>query len=109
MPVTTRFLSSIPPPHAQAKTAGHPIPSPCRLAKSGRQGHRVFAADLVARAHRALDVAGELAAFLDHHLAVARSEEHTSELQSLMRIPYAVFRLKKKNTLTYYSYNIQSH
>src|SRR3546814_8641529 len=28
----------------------------------------------------------------------ARSEEHTSELQSLMRISYAVFRLKKKNT-----------
>src|SRR3546814_581433 len=26
----------------------------------------------------------------------ARSEEHTSELQSLMRIPYAVFRLKQK-------------
>src|SRR3546814_10105982 len=29
-----------------------------------------------------------------------RSEEHTSELQSLMRISYAVFCLKKKNTLT---------
>src|SRR3546814_2645042 len=27
----------------------------------------------------------------------ARSEEHTSELQSLMRISYAVFFLKKKN------------
>src|SRR3546814_4129265 len=27
-----------------------------------------------------------------------RSEEHTSELQSLMRISYAVFSLKKKNT-----------
>src|SRR3546814_12760316 len=27
-----------------------------------------------------------------------RSEEHTSELQSLMRISYAVFRLTKKNT-----------
>src|SRR3546814_7193198 len=26
-----------------------------------------------------------------------RSEEHTSELQSLMRIPYAAFCLKKKN------------
>src|SRR3546814_9809935 len=26
-----------------------------------------------------------------------RSEEHTSEIQSLMRISYAVFRLKKKN------------
>src|SRR3546814_2008448 len=29
---------------------------------------------------------------------LARSEEHTSELQSLMRISYAVFCLKKKNT-----------
>src|SRR3546814_4943074 len=29
-----------------------------------------------------------------------RSEEHTSELQSLMRISYAVFCLKKKNTYT---------
>src|SRR3546814_1334178 len=50
----------------------------------------------------------ELRLHLDHgsgpflalsRLAVAdRSEEHTSELQSLMRISYAVFRLKKKNT-----------
>src|SRR3546814_1232381 len=31
--------------------------------------------------------------------ADARSEEHTSELQSLMRISYAVFCLKKKNKL----------
>src|SRR3546814_7083257 len=31
-------------------------------------------------------------------LAEGRSEEHTSELQSLMRISYAVFCLKKKNT-----------
>src|SRR3546814_13215474 len=30
--------------------------------------------------------------------AAARSEEHTSELQSLMRISYAVFCLKKKKT-----------
>src|SRR3546814_2209733 len=30
-----------------------------------------------------------------------RSEEHTSELQSLMRISYAVFCLKKKNIYTY--------
>src|SRR3546814_2619450 len=29
----------------------------------------------------------------------SRSEEHTSELQSLMRISYAVFCLKKKTTL----------
>src|SRR3546814_9768306 len=31
----------------------------------------------------------------------ARSEEHTSELQSLMRISYAVFCLKKKKKTTY--------
>src|SRR3546814_7445475 len=31
-----------------------------------------------------------------HHRVRVRSEEHTSELQSLMRISYAVFCLKKK-------------
>src|SRR3546814_5457829 len=31
------------------------------------------------------------------HAALQRSEEHTSELQSLMRISYAVFCLKQKN------------
>src|SRR3546814_3086227 len=36
-------------------------------------------------------------AILEKRLAQARSEEHTSELQSLMRISYAVFCLKKKN------------
>src|SRR3546814_9257327 len=34
---------------------------------------------------------------LEHERAYLRSEEHTSELQSLMRISYAVFCLKKKN------------
>src|SRR3546814_6219528 len=36
---------------------------------------------------------------------IVRSEEHTSELQSLMRISYAVFCLKKKTQL----YNILKH
>src|SRR3546814_9014947 len=39
------------------------------------------------------------AAGVDCEKLVGRSEEHTSELQSLMRISYAVFCLKKK-TLT---------
>src|SRR3546814_2611000 len=41
-----------------------------------------------------------LALFAIQHSGMARprSEEHTSELQSLMRISYAVFCLKKKNT-----------
>src|SRR3546814_4996062 len=33
---------------------------------------------------------------LEHRRRIGRSEEHTSELQSLMRISYAVFCLKKK-------------
>src|SRR3546814_5880470 len=43
----------------------------------------------------------------------ARSEEHTSELQSLMRISYAVFCLKKKKTLyassIYFTYILLLH
>src|SRR3546814_3955839 len=43
----------------------------------------------------------ELAVAADEFLgAIQRSEEHTSELQSLMRISYAVFCLKKKNQET---------
>src|SRR3546814_3762432 len=38
-------------------------------------------------------------------VVVLRSEEHTSELQSLMRISYAVFCLKKKH----YDNNIKDH
>src|SRR3546814_6051666 len=34
-------------------------------------------------------------------IGLIRSEEHTSELQSLMRISYAVFCLKKKKPKTY--------
>src|SRR3546814_1740604 len=36
----------------------------------------------------------------DGGAGLRRSEEHTSELQSLMRISYAVFCLKKKKTMT---------
>src|SRR3546814_7984915 len=39
----------------------------------------------------------------------ARSEEHTSELQSLMRISYAVFCLKKKYTKYIYTQEAHSH
>src|SRR3546814_3057609 len=38
--------------------------------------------------------------FIAEEFFISRSEEHTSELQSLMRISYAVFCLKKKNTNT---------
>src|SRR3546814_9061476 len=41
---------------------------------------------------------GQYADGISHCLPCHRSEEHTSELQSLMRISYAVFCLKKKKT-----------
>src|SRR3546814_2022829 len=60
----------------------------------------------IARARSALELAGAAqpdvdARGLEKRIAadpddLERSEEHTSELQSLMRIPYAVFFLKKK-------------
>src|SRR3546814_8062693 len=40
---------------------------------------------------------GRIGALLSGLPSSVRSEEHTSELQSLMRISYAVFCLKKKN------------
>src|SRR3546814_9327585 len=42
-------------------------------------------------------VAAGFAVGVEFDGVLARSEEHTSELQSLMRISYAVFCLKKKN------------
>src|SRR3546814_3126161 len=53
-----------------------------------------------------------LASRLEAQLGQTRSEEHTSELQSLMRISYAVFCLKKKkktNKLDKNITDIQKH
>src|SRR3546814_3161055 len=78
-PYTTLFRSGT---TAAPPAAPHPgRPAPCaRRSRSGGSGV----------------VAGPCAAAWT---GFRRSEEHTSELQSLMRISYAVFCLKKKNTL----------
>src|SRR3546814_8751210 len=68
--------------------------------ESGGPGHKV---------DRDVSVLGEKAGKPGHQPAGAekgkhrRSEEHTSELQSLMRISYAVFCLKKKKNQHYIS------
>src|SRR3546814_1829239 len=68
----------------------------------------LHAAHLVGPDHQRAEVADELGKqgrnLARHHFAGRtvegqRSEEHTSELQSLMRISYAVFCLKKKKEL----------
>src|SRR3546814_8291985 len=67
----------------------HPAIAATRSANGGSARIFIFAAKidqpLLHRRDRAL-----------HRRIVDRSEEHTSELQSLMRISYAVFCLKKK-------------
>src|SRR3546814_9227420 len=60
--------------------------SPSSLTAFGHLHRRIIAQSLRRCLTRAPDVS-----------PVVRSEEHTSELQSLMRISYAVFCLKKKN------------
>src|SRR3546814_3185042 len=77
-------------------------------ASADRRNHRADVADfLVPGDRRGSGAAHRIVAALDAHdpemgrehvakLAIGRSEEHTSELQSLMRISYAVFCLKKK-------------
>src|SRR3546814_6672544 len=80
-------------------------PSESRTAQLLRDGNPKIAKKVVEEAAEvALDAVtsdrdGVIRESVDllYNLTVLRSEEHTSELQSLMRISYAVFCLKKKN------------
>src|SRR3546814_3207036 len=45
----------------------------------------------------------------EEEYVILRSEEHTSELQSLMRISYAVFCLKKKTRITTKTKQVTKH
>src|SRR3546814_4232371 len=74
-----------------------------RVARADRRGFRLCADHGLAAGHRALPAGMGRALREDVRRGAlagpgrpARSEEHTSELQSLMRISYAVFCLKKK-------------
>src|SRR3546814_4467365 len=57
---------------------------------------RVFLSDSLAMGRASRTATSQWPTFARLSAASARSEEHTSELQSLMRISYAVFCLKKK-------------
>src|SRR3546814_5211329 len=68
-----------------------------------RQARRIVGEDAAVRpvdrqpAYPAVEHAGHIDAVITlFEMMAERSEEHTSELQSLMRISYAVFCLKKK-------------
>src|SRR3546814_10234314 len=75
---------------------------PCRLRRSNRIARRERTIDDDTQASKRLYrvdkflVPDEAREEYLQNLRATRSEEHTSELQSLMRISYAVFCLKKK-------------
>src|SRR3546814_4728856 len=59
---------------------------------------RAFAGRVHCQSQQIAGSLGTFAQCVQRSLASSRSEEHTSELQSLMRISYAVFCLKKQKT-----------
>src|SRR3546814_9473106 len=77
-----------------------PPPASCGPGSGRRLRWRQRAAERPARAGKDLGRQPEgMVLFLDHRPGrrrQGRSEEHTSEIQSLLRISYAVFCLKKK-------------
>src|SRR3546814_9153293 len=83
----------------------------------GKAGAHPEAVEKAAHPHLAAHIHARLA-HVNPHIAVlvvflfpllfVRSEEHTSELQSLMRISYAVFCLKKKKKNTTYTQTIMT-
>src|SRR3546814_1411222 len=102
-PYTTLFRSPVDTLAAfgeLARDATHAVDRVALLVRGQQQRHGASVAGVHGdetlqcnheRGHAALHV--RRAAAVEH-----RSEEHTSELQSLMRISYAVFCLNKKNT-----------
>src|SRR3546814_5784723 len=75
---------------------------PALVGSHGRRKNASAAVHVRAKVHRLVlrVVMVAQVAFHGNYLYIIRSEEHTSELQSLMRISYAVFCLKKKNNNT---------
>src|SRR3546814_5499684 len=86
-PYTTLFRSPPPRPSLTPRSLVSFAPIFIYLFSFHPQSQRVLPPGLMIEGQRDVDDDDDL-----------RSEEHTSELQSLMRISYAVFCLKKKTT-----------
>src|SRR3546814_3387956 len=96
--VETAFLENVPDTQADAERA---IRGYCE------EGYDVIVATSFGYGPAVLAVAPQFPDVQFIHISgyQTRSEEHTSELQSLMRISYAVFCLKKKKTNIPNTYN----
>src|SRR3546814_6774828 len=89
------------PPRSTRTDTLFPYTTLFRSSAKGTETDRIVglelgADDYLAKPFGVRELVARVRAVLRRH-AIERSEEHTSELQSLMRISYAVFCLKKKN------------
>src|SRR3546814_18372104 len=85
------------PPRSTRTDTLFPYTTLFRSAGSRRASATLSATGVVRPAGKVCAAAGEaIAAAIANKAALVRSEEYTSELQSLIRISYAVFCLKKK-------------
>src|SRR3546814_10608120 len=103
-PYTTLFRSRVPP---SVDRRGSRVPADWAPPPDTRRGRRA-ASNSPDRAARRRTRQTGAATLPKHQDCWSRSEEHTSELQSLMRISYAVFCLKKKNKTLHYIKNIKN-
>src|SRR3546814_6238418 len=85
-----------------SKAVDRARPKPTQRSHSGRNASVTFSSMKVAKASFSqMPFHHFIVTRSPNHMWASRSEEHTSELQSLMRNSYAVFCLKKnKNTKT---------
>src|SRR3546814_10432060 len=94
--MTSPWLTSPirPPDHRICSSSSNPATRACTSIIASPPGGRAWARAVF---HNAQSLSAASASkFRPDHRPRSRSEEHTSELQSLMRISYAVFCLKKK-------------
>src|SRR3546814_2698149 len=94
-------ISTLPPTAkltSWSATGQMPVPPATAASRSGSACRR--SPSCIGHARRAAAQSHDQAVHQDRE----RSEEHTSELQSLMRISYAVFCLKKKKKNTDHTY-----
>src|SRR3546814_7442293 len=98
-PYTTLFRSQIPPPETPRQGDQSRIIAPVTGYLLALSWSPEFCRTRTESKRHRLQCSGEM----------GRSEEHTSELQSLMRISYAVFCLKKKKQCTTENIRVTHH
>src|SRR3546814_1871977 len=97
-PYTTLFRSEGLGWSSTASPEASPTPGPSPKAEGGKMKNAGIPDNRIVFSEKfACPVSGFTISEIEPRL-FSRSEEHTSELQSLMRISYAVFCLKKKTT-----------